>query len=812
MTVKVCGSPPTYALCASSEFTSATDSPSLSPLASPIIPLMGGDAHMDGNVSNGTSTDGLSNSKGGGDSPVDFRRFPVEDIVQHPLPGYVAPASIAWSLDDTIISYLFSPEGSLTRKLYAFDPVTRQQKLLITPPGGGVDEGNLSTAEKLRRERLRERGLGVTRYEWAKSGTMQRLLVPLPSGIYVQDGPGAELRLRAEASSGSPILDPQMAPDGSAVAYVCEDELWVVPASEGPKKQLTFGAEPGKMHGLAEYIAQEEMERRNGFWWSHDSRFIAYSEVDYSAIPPFRIMHQGKATLGPESEEDHPYPFAGQANVKVRLAVVSAQGGPPRWMALHCGLGGLAGVEEEYLARVTWMPDGSLVAQVQNRAQTRLQLLQFDPATGQRRVLLVEECPLWVNLHDCFMPLHKGCGQLAGAFIWASERTGFRHLYLYSGDGRCLGPLTRAEEGADWMVEQVAGVDEGRGIVYFTATLDSPLETHLYCTQLQLTDPPRPPRRLTQGRGRHLAVLDHQLQRFVDIYDSLEMPPRVTMCSLVDGLPIVLLYEQPSPNNRVRRLPLVPPEIVTVPSGDGVTMLYGAVYRPDPQVFGPPPYRTVVSVYGGPHVQTVCNTWMTTVDMRAQYLRSRGILVWKLDNRGSSRRGLRFEGAIKHCMGKVDVEDQECGVRWLIKEGLADPTRVGIYGWSYGGYLAAMALARCKLFKCAVAGAPVTSWDGYDTHYTERYMGTPQENATTFQLSAVMHHVPQLRGPLLLVHGMIDENVHFRHTARLINALTASAKEYDLLLFPDERHMPRGTRDRMYMEERIFEFLDQHLR
>jgi dipeptidyl-peptidase-4 len=184
----------------------------------------------------------------------------------------------------------------------------------------------------------------------------------------------------------------------------------------------------------------------------------------------------------------------------------------------------------------------------------------------------------------------------------------------------------------------------------------------------------------------------------------------------------------------------------------------------------------------------------------------------QLDNRGSSRRGLAFEGAIKHRMGSIDVDDQVAGVHWLVSQGLADPKRVGIYGWSYGGYMAAMSLAkRPDVFKAAVAGAPVTAWDGYDTHYTERYMGLPGENQEAYEASSVMTHVDSMRGKLMLVHGMIDENVHFRHTARLINALNGAAKEYELLVFPDERHMPRGLKDRIHMEERIFDFLQRNL-
>jgi len=193
--------------------------------------------------------------------------------------------------------------------------------------------------------------------------------------------------------------------------------------------------------------------------------------------------------------------------------------------------------------------------------------------------------------------------------------------------------------------------------------------------------------------------------------------------------------------------------------------------------------------------------------MRVQYLRSLGFLVFILDNRGSARRGLAFEAAIKHDMGHVEVEDQVDGVRWLVEQGLADPERVGIYGWSYGGYMAAMALARApETFRAAVAGAPTSHWDGYDTYYTERYMGTPESNPQGYEESSIMAHVSGITGRLLLMHGLIDENVHFRHTARLINALIRARIPYELMLFPDERHMPRRLEDRVFMEERIRDF------
>lgn len=737
--------------------------------------------------------------------------FPVEEIAQYPLPGYVSPTSISFSPDDSLISYLFSPDNTLNRKIFTFDLKTNKQELLFSPPDGGLDESNISPEEKLRRERLRERGLGVTRYEWVKTNSKRKtVMVPLPAGIYFHDISHSKAELKLPSIPASPIIDPHLSPDGSMLAYVRDYELYVMNLLSNESKQLTHGAKENVViHGLAEYIAQEEMDRKNGYWWSLDCKYIAFTEVDYSEIPLFRIMHQGKSSVGTDAQEDHPYPFAGASNVKVRLGVVPVAGGSTTWMDLVCGGVKELDNEDEYLARVNWMHGNVLAAQIINRHQTKIKLVKFDIRTGEKRVILVEENKTWINIHDCFTPLDKGVTKFSGGFIWASEKSGFRHLYLHDANGNCLGPITEGE----WMVEQIAGVNEATGLIYFTGTLDSPLESNLYCAKLFVdgTQPLQAPTRLTHSKGKHIVVLDHHMQTFVDLHDSLSCPPRVLLCSLEDGSIIMPLYEQPIPISKSKKLQLEPPDIVEVQADDG-TILYGALYKPDVSRFGPPPYKTMINVYGGPSVQLVSNSWQNTVDLRAQYLRNKGILVWKLDNRGTSRRGLKFESYLKHKLGQIDADDQFTGAEWLVKQGLAEFGHIGLYGWSYGGYLSAMTLSRYPdFFKCAIAGAPATSWDGYDTFYTEKYMGLPSENKSGYVRASVMNHVHKLKGQLLLVHGMIDENVHFRHTARLINALVAAGKTYELIIFPDERHMPRRYSDRVYMEERMWEFIDRNL-
>jgi dipeptidyl-peptidase-4 len=718
--------------------------------------------------------------------PVGQSGITLEDVATAPAPGFAIPSDFAFSPDDRLLTYLASVEGTLTRQLVAFDPATNQTTLLVDGGAAGVAEAELSIEEALRRERQRMLTVGITSYTWATN--RHRLVVPLRGGIYVQDGPRAPLR-QIVASGGALRLDARLSPDGNWVAYIQDAEVYVVSAEGGEPRQLTTGAqEAGVSHGVAEFIAQEEMGRSQGYWWSPDSRYLAFTEVDEQHIPIYRIVHQGKDEVGDGAQEDHRYPFAGQRNATVRLAIIPLAGGEPVWLAPPT-------LEELYLARVDWFPDGRLVAQWENRDQTRLDLVSYDVKAARGHLLLRESSEVWINLHDLLRPLTS-----TGGFLWASEQTGFRHLYLYDRNGSLIHALT----GGEWQVEAVVGVDEERQLVYFTSTEASPLETQLYAVSFQGGER----RRVTPEAGTHTIVVDHRCQRFVDVFHSVDRPPTVTLRSLANAAIVTKVDDRPDP--RVARLGLRPPDLISLQSRDGVT-LHGAIFRP-PETFGSGPFPTIVSVYGGPHAQTVANSWRLTASLRAQYLRNLGYLVFLLDNRGSARRGLAFEGAIRWRLGHQEVADQVAGVRWLVDQGLADSKRVGIIGWSYGGYMAGMCLATApETFSVAVAGAPVTSWDGYDTHYTERYLGTPEDNAQGYRDASLQAHVATIRGRLLLIHGLIDENVHFRHTARLINALIAARKDYDLLLFPDERHLPRKPADRIYLEEQVRDYFIANL-
>jgi len=716
--------------------------------------------------------------------------FSISQIAQIPAPGMSVPANFQFSPDDSLVTYLYSPEHDLVNQLHAYDMNTKQHKVIVAP-SAGLTENELTLEEKLRRERERQRALGVSTYEWAKKG--EKILYPLGGRLYVKDGLGGEAR-ELPAADGKPVIDPHFSPDGSMVSYVQDDEIYVVDLNSGQPEQVTRGArDTGKTNGLAEFIAQEEMGRRHGYWWSPDSRWIAFVEVDETHIPVYRIVHQGKPQTGENAQEDHRYPFTGAENAHVRLGVVSASGGDVNWMNLQ-------DYEDFYLARVNWLPDGRLSAQIENREQSMLELVVFDPQSGDRSLLLQEQSDVWINLHDMFRPMGSADKGTFEGFIWASERDGYRHLYHYDSHGQLLRQLTSG----DWMVDSLVSVDTKSGTVYFTATRKTPLESHLYRVKLTggMTQ------RLTTEAAMHQIVMDHSCRHYIDSWNSLQQPPVVNLIDIETHTILAVLHSEEDP--RIFELGLEPPQVMSFTNDEG-EVFYGALYLPPGYTAGKP-LPTIVHVYGGPHAQMVQNDWDSTANMRAQYLVRQGFCVFMMDNRGSARRGLAFESHIKHAMGTVEVEDQVFGVSKLVELGITDPDRVGIYGWSYGGYMSAMCLVKKpEIFKAAVAGAPVTHYDGYDTHYTERYMSTPQKNPHGYENGSVMAHVESLQGKLLIVHGLIDENVHFRHTARLINALIAAHKPYDLLLFPDERHMPRKIDDRVYMEEQICKFFIENL-
>jgi dipeptidyl-peptidase 4 len=703
----------------------------------------------------------------------------LEQVAKYPRPGMSGLKKVGFTPDGKSLTYLFSGEGSLSLQLWTYNIETGERSQ-ITGATIGVKEGKISREEELRRERSRTREVGVTNYEFAGDKANPVLLVPVGGKLLVKQGdkPLTEL----ENCSGA--IDPHLSPDGTKVAFVRANELHVGDIKLGTVFAVTSGAEEGITNGLAEYIAQEEMGRSEGFWWSPDSRWLAYVRDDSRHIAKYPIVHQGKDEI---DLEEHRYPFSGKPNSHVQLGVVPALGGETVWLDLGDD-------PDIYLARVAWQLDGVLTAQLLSRDQKTLTFVAFDKSTGKAQTLLTETSPHWINLNNHTRSLKSG------EILRSSEKSGFCHLYLLDSRGKEIRQLTAGE----WVVTEIVALDEAKRTVYFTGTKDGVTERHLYAVSLDGGETGK----ITTGRGWHFTTVSPEFNFFMDEYSSLDTSPTFYLRKLEGGSLQAILFhdETASPE----KLGLRPPEITNFKTKDGTT-LYAAIYNP-PKLEAGKKYPLIVAVYGGPHAQRVMDKWDLSVDMRCQYLAQEGFVVMWVDNRGSANRGLAFEAALALNMGDIEVKDQVEGVEFIGQRAYVDKERVGVYGWSYGGFMTLMCLMRAPaVFKVGVAGAPVTHWDGYDTCYTERYMSTPELNPEGYHNGAVMTHVDNLKAKLLLVHGMVDENVHFRHTARLLSALAKAQKEYDLLIFPEERHMPREAKGLEYMERRLAAYFKQHL-
>jgi dipeptidyl-peptidase-4 len=717
-----------------------------------------------------------------GHEPV---RVSATVVAKLPYPGLAVPGAFSFTRDGRVLTYLKSESFSLDQVLWRVLVPAGTQRVVVRPSEGGDAEESLSDIEKLRRERKRFIETGLTQVVRAEDADVA--VITLQGNLYLQreDGP-----LERITNSQSPAIDATLSANGAKVAFVRDNELYVIDLVSGRETALSRGAGEGLSHGLAEYIAQEEMGRAVGYWWSPDGERIAYQETDERHVPVYPIVHQGAERL---SVETHRYPFAGMANAIVRLGVSLARGGETRWLT-YCDP-----AEDVYLARVTWDTTRSLLVQVLTRDQRCLRLWRIDVDTGARELLIEERSDTWINLHNDLFAL-----KMTGEFVWSSERAGFRHLELRDRDG-CL--IRRLTEG-DWPVDAVAAVDPERREVWFTGRRERPLQVSAYRVSLE----GGPVERITHESGIHRVWVARTCNHFVDMYSSSTIPPRTSLCDRTGK--ILTSLDDASCDPNLRELNVVPPTLERFQSRDGVS-LYGAYYAPKSkhlEVDGKVPL--IVKVYGGPHVQTVSESWSVTADMTAQFLSELGFAVWKTDNRGSAHRGHSFEAAVHRQLGSVEVRDQADGVRHITSSRPeVDIRRVGIMGGSFGGYMTLRALADAPdIFRAGVAISPVTDWCLYDTCYTERYMGIPAENHEGYHRSSVLASAFQITGALLIIHGMLDENVHFRHSARLVTCLLEAEKQFAFLPLPDERHSSRREADRKYVAERIADFFRQALK
>lgn len=652
----------------------------------------------------------------------------------------------------------------------------------------------LSAAEQARRERERSAGLrGILDYSWSPDG--KQILVPLPDSLVRVEL--AHLEQPQKLLAGQ-VLDAKISPKGRYVSFVREQNLFVIDLQTGQQRQLTLDG-GGTVHNAeAEFVAQEEMDQHTGYWWAPDDSAIAFKRFDEAPVAVSQRMQISASSVSMEAQR---YPYAGQANVKLALGVVAPTGGAVQMLD--------TGPDNDiYLVRVNWRPDASeLWYQRQSRDQKRLDLVAVElgkadkQAQGhqpKQRLVLSENSTTWVDLHNDLRFLKR-----QDAFLWASERSGRKHLYLYQTDGQLL----RAISSGEWGIDEVLALDEAAGRVLVASNKDAVIDRQVYALPLaggQVL-------RITNDNGWHDAVFAADGSVFVDTFSSPDTPPQVAIKRLDDSRIAWLEANQLNPQHPYApfRDRHVVPEYGSLRADDG-QLLYWSLLKPpgfDPKKR----YPVIVQVYGGPGVQTVNRRWHGG-DFD-EYLAQQGYLVFQLDNRGSSRRERSFTDVIYHNLGQHEVLDQLRGIDWLRQQSFVDARRIGVFGGSYGGFMTLRMLAAAPdKIAAGVAHAAPIDWALYDTYYTERFLGLPQVEAKAYQQSAVLPYLASLRSSsVLITHGMADDNVVFANATGLIQALNNQGTLYELLTYPGERHGIRSPANRLHWQRSIEDFFARRL-
>jgi dipeptidyl-peptidase-4 len=705
--------------------------------------------------------------------------IPLERVFSSPALSGPSPREPKLSPDGRFVTLLKNrPDDKDRYDLWAIDTTTGAARMLVDSKKVGTGEA-ISEEEKMRRERARIAGTkGITEYGWAPDS--RSILVPIDGDLYLASLDGNVRRL---TDTKATEIDPKVSETGRYLSFLRDQNLFVMDAATGQERALTADGGKTLSWGAAEFVAQEELGRDTGYWWSPDDRFIAVARVDES---PVAIVK--RAAIGASGTEliEQRYPAAGTKNAIVDLYLMTPDG--------HSRVKADLGTDPDYyLARADWAKDGrSLYVQRLSRDQKRLDMLSIDPFSGRSKLLFSEVSPTWLNLTENFKPLRDG------SLIWSSERSGFSHLYLWK-----RGKWTQLTRGR-WAVEKVAGVDEKSKRVYFTGTAETPLEQQLYWLNYEK---PAPPVRVTDRDWYNNAVMDKGAKHAL-ISRSNTSQPSQTYLADASGHRVAWVEE----NALSASHPYAPyldshvkPAFGDLAGPDGSKLYYRML---SPALQPGKRYPVFFYVYGGPHGQQVTDAWYGQLPLH-EALVDKGWIVFTIDNRGTNRRGTSFEGAVYRSMGNAEVADQLAGVEWLKRQPFVDPTKIAVMGWSYGAYMTLKLLEKAPgVFAAGVAVAPVTKWELYDTAYTERYLGNPSLDPKPYEASDALDEAVKIRDPLLLLHGMSDDNVVFQNSTELYARLQQAKRPFEMMAYPGATHAIAGEGPQTHVWTTITRFLD----
>jgi dipeptidyl-peptidase-4 len=688
-----------------------------------------------------------------------------------------APEAVQWSPDGKKLSFVMRDDAGEHGELWYVDTVSGEKKVLVS---AAKLAGLAPDANKIKDEREKER---VTRYNVAAyvwSPDSKYLLFDSHGQLWIyslENGVAVQFTSSPEATG-----DPKFSPDGNHIAYLRKHNLYVQPLATQSGRQLTDDTDENILNGEVDWVYAEELEVRSNYFWSPDSKDIVFLQMNEKQVPTYPITDW--LPTHPKVDQEK-YPKAGDPNPEVRLGVISAKGGKPKWISLTKDA-------DIYIPRFGWVRDGILWAEILNRAQDTMDLYFIEAKSGRFRKVLTESSPdSWVDVNDMFHVLKSG-----DRFLWPSWRDGHTHLYLYSFDKQNpLGAdakLERQLEKGDYEILSVEAIDENAA--YVSANPGDPRRKGVFSVKFDGSDL----HRISQQEGWHNASFSDDAKHWLDRYSSATTPPKWSLCA-TDGT-CSSVWESRS----LADYGLDPPKFLEFKAEDGST-LYGELHLPPDAPSGKIP--VIDYVYGGPAAQLVLDEWEGTTELFHQLLVKKGIAIFSVDNRGTPRRGRTFSAAIRHQYGAIELKDQLAALSQLVAQyPQLDKDRVAIWGWSGGGSLTLYGMTHCDAFKTGVAVAPVTDQRNYDSIYTERYMGLPKDNAKGYDDGAMTKVASQLHGSLLLMHGTSDDNVHFQNSVQMIDALIKADKLFRLMIYPNKTHGIAGKAARTH----LFQLMEEH--
>ncbi len=729
--------------------------------------------------------------------PDGQKQLTIEDIYK---PGGIlgrGPENVQWSPDGTKVSFVQRDDTGQQGELYYVDVATGKSAVLVAsgklaslaPPTSSIkDERKKEAAQRY----------SIAAYHWAPDS--KHLLFDAMGQLWLYSlDTGTAVQL---TSSNDQSVDPKFSPDGNRVSYIRKHNIYVRAINGGNERELTKDGDDNLLNGEVDWVYEEELYSRSNYFWSPDGKQIVFLQMNEKEVPTYPLTDYMPVHATVDQEK---YPQPGDPNPNVRLAVVNSNGGKVKWITVNQGKTGslpLGNDPDSLIPRFGWVNDHLIWAMSLNRVQDRLDLYFVDVNTGDSQLMMTESTDAWIDMHPevDFKVLNSG-----DTYLWTSWRDGHNHIYLYRYDKQ--EPLRTQAQVAlqlthgDWEVEGIDGVDEKQGIVYFAANAGDWRQCNEFAVGLDGQNF----HRITKQDGTHIADFDPKNKKYyVDNYSALTTPPTMSVCS-VDGN--CTPFWQP---HSVEAYNLLTPKFVDFKAADGTTTLQGEILLPPP---GGPMIANgkaplILNPYGGPGIQTVRDYWIGyDLGLFDQILAQQGFAVLHVDNRGMANRGKAFALPIKHHFGPVELSDQLAALKQALAQfPQLDGSRVGFWGWSYGGYFTLYALEHSDAFKGGVAVAPPSNWLLYDSIYTERYMGLPKNNEQGYHDSSPVNFAKDLNGKLLEVHGTSDDNVHMQNTIQMINNLIDAGKQFQLMMYPGKTHGIAGFQARTH----LFHMIDDH--